>query len=252
MMQADVERHFRNIGSFQKHGVAEFGMMADTLHLVVVERAGLVEDSVLHAHLADIVQQAGHAVIAHLALAASEMARHIDHQGADCDRVEIGVFVLLLQPENVEQRARSALDHLDDLVHQTGDLRHPNRAPQTDIAAGTAHRHQRFGNERLSAFAVALAPPGLDHWSTPRPLTCRTRPRRLRHDHDTRRRRDFRLWRRRPVGPNALFIIDNDGGDFCLVDLRDIRRLHDEAREPEGVIQPASTEFGDIHSRPDL
>ena len=227
-------------------------MIADALHLVVVERAGLVQDRILHAHLADIVQQSRHAVIAHFCLAASEMARHIDHQGADGDRMKVGVFVLLLEPENIEQRARRALDHVDDLVHQTGDLRHPNRAPQADIAASAAHRHQRFGNQRLRPFAIALAPPRFDYRSTSFWLTCRIASRRFWHNGNSRRLRGFRLGWLRPVRPDALFVIDHDSGNLRLIDASDIRRLYDEAREPEGVIQPAATEFGHIHSGPDV
>ena len=80
-------------------------MLLDDLELVVVERAGLLQDRVRDRELADVVQQAADRQVAEPSPREPELLTDLDGEGGDATRVLLGRAVLLGEPHH-ESRAR--------------------------------------------------------------------------------------------------------------------------------------------------
>jgi hypothetical protein len=72
----DVVRH---VGQLRRRGgdaVADFGVLFHLFPFLVIEPAGLVEDAVVHAHLADVVQHGVQRQLVHLLLLQPQRLAH--------------------------------------------------------------------------------------------------------------------------------------------------------------------------------
>jgi len=86
--------------------------------LVIAELAGFVQHVQRHGHLADVMQQPGHAGLVHLVFRQPQLTCQCDHQRADRHRVHVGVFVLGLQPRQAEQCRAISRQGCGNLFHQ--------------------------------------------------------------------------------------------------------------------------------------
>ena len=96
------------------------------------ELAGLVEHFQWHRGLAEVVHQSTDAGEVRLPFVEVELMGQRKHQGADGDRMQIGVIVVGLQPRHAEQSHGMALDRGGDFVDQgrvaSGSIALPRRA----------------------------------------------------------------------------------------------------------------------------
>ena len=82
------------------------------------ELARLVEHFQWHRGLAEVVHQASDAGKTRLPFVQAELTGQRKHQGADGDRMQVGVSVVGLQPRHAEQSHGMALDRSGDFVDQ--------------------------------------------------------------------------------------------------------------------------------------
>ncbi len=140
VMQADVQHRVGYRGQRgEQHGVAALGVAAHDGVLVFAQLARLVEHIQRHGHLADVVQQPGHAGFLHLVLGQAELAGERDHQCAHRHRVHVSVFVLGLQPRQAEQRRAVARQGRGDLLHQGLALLRIDGFAQTSLVEHRGH-----------------------------------------------------------------------------------------------------------------
>ncbi|OHD06893.1 MAG: hypothetical protein A3E77_10560 [Sphingopyxis sp. RIFCSPHIGHO2_12_FULL_65_19] len=128
--QAKFQRGFGRAGRVGQQAMPGDRMRPHHAHFAHRQRAGLVQDRVRNRDLADIVQQARNAHILNLLRVQAQMARKIDHQRTDRHRMKIGIFVLVLQPDKVDQRFGIALDRGPDRPRQRYHAPHFHRTPQ--------------------------------------------------------------------------------------------------------------------------
>lgn len=94
MMAADVYREVRHIFAILEQAPAVIRVFTNERELLVRQAARLVQHRGGHTHLANVVQQSGHAHILNGSGIQIELSRQIDHERAYGDGVKVGIFVL--------------------------------------------------------------------------------------------------------------------------------------------------------------
>ena len=165
----EVARHAQRVAD----ALADLGVLAHDAELVVRQRAGLVEDVLGDADLADVVQQGAVGDALQLAVAQA-------HVGSQARRAIGQVAAVVLEPEVLGLDRVGQGDHdVVRLLHAPDDLAGPKGAAQAsqelDLLEGLGHEVVRAGVE------------GRDH----------VRGRRVRREHDDGQRHGA------VVGPQA-------------------------------------------------
>ena len=131
--------------------------------LVVVERAGLVDDLVGHRDLADVVQQRAHLGLAPHVLADAELVGDLDRQLDDVLGVVAGVLVVLLEQVAQEQggaavgaaELEAALDARVALAAEADEQRREREHEQrADRRVGGGDRGQQAEREQEAVDAA--------------------------------------------------------------------------------------------------
>lgn len=117
-MQADVLGHLADAAAFEQQLVTFCRVRFDQVKFFVGQLARFVQHFERNHRLAEVVQQAGHAGIAHLRLVESELASQRNHQGADSQRVHESVVVSRFQAGQTDQGARVAHHRIGNLFDQ--------------------------------------------------------------------------------------------------------------------------------------
>ena len=151
VMQAHIEDHGADLLAIHQDLAAGQRMAAHGVEFAVGELAGLIQDVIGDHHLADVVQQAGHARLAHLLLGQAELAGQGDHQGADRHRVHIGVFVGVLQPRQTDQGIGVAQYRGGDFLHQLHHMTGIDGLAHAHFAEHSHHRGLGTGAEFMGA-----------------------------------------------------------------------------------------------------
>jgi hypothetical protein len=114
------------------------------------ERGGLVEHLLRNADLAQIVQQAGLAIVARFLRIETEERGDIDHQGADRDGMGEGVFVLGLEAHDIDHGARAVGDGIGDILDQFVRIGHAHGPTHAGIVEQATHSLARLPTMRCT------------------------------------------------------------------------------------------------------
>ena len=130
-----VDHDLRQAGHARHHLRALDRVAADLDPLLGIERAGLAKHVTVDRHLADVVQQAGDTEVRERLARQPQRLPHADRQHRDVDAVRIGVFIVVLERRQSDERVLVLEDAVDDRLHDTLGV------PQVGAAvlAGTQH-----------------------------------------------------------------------------------------------------------------
>ena len=241
VMQAHVEDHGADLLAVHQDLAAGQRMAAHGVEFAVGELAGLIQDVIGDHHLADVVQQAGHARLAHLLLGQAELAGQGDHQGADRHRVHIGVFVGVLQPRQTDQGIGVAQYRGGNFFHQRHHLTGIDGLAHAHLAEHGHHCGLGAGTELVRAPHLFVQRRTLDH-------------RRRGHSQqaflDLGGHLGLTLGRATRRQVQALADIDPHLIDAAVADaLQVLVAIHYELGFPERMLQPRTTKFVDVHAQ---
>ncbi|MNY43343.1 hypothetical protein D3C86_1782950 [compost metagenome] len=104
MVDADIERDVRIEPGLVQDAVASRRVPAVDLLFLGRAFAGLVHRSIGQRQLADVVDQAGQAELAHLVVGQAQRAADGDHQRADGEGVQVVFVATRLEPRQRQQR----------------------------------------------------------------------------------------------------------------------------------------------------
>ncbi|OIQ88505.1 hypothetical protein GALL_296390 [mine drainage metagenome] len=230
MMQTHIQRHRIHPVAFQQQLVAFRRMALHRGELLVRELPGLVEDFLRDHHLAEIMQQSGHARLAGLLLIEAKLTRQGDHQGANRHRMHVGVIILGLQTGQTDQGARATRHRVGNFLHQRHGVGGIQRIPHARLVEHGYHGFLGLGTDfcRLLQFL----------------LDCNTFNLHRIADGVIEHPLDFNLdfgllhgLAGRDI--QALAGIDPDFADAAVLDGLDVLRIHElEFAAPERVIHP--------------
>ena len=248
VVQAHVEDRRRDPVAFDQQRMPLHRMRLHHAELARFQLAWLVEQRAGHRHLADVVQHPGHAQVAHLILRQAHAAREVDEQGAHRHRMEIGVFVLVLQPRDLDDRGRIARDRGGDLIDQRRDGGGVDRIAQPHFRKHPRYRFLRPFDRFAGAIqfggrtaAGATFRPGIRYrGGLIRFVRC------IGDDHGRGRIAGLRR-------ADTAVRVDHDLRDPGVNQLVDLRLSREqELRTPERTGEPAAVHHVDEHPDPRL
>ena len=143
VVQAGIE--YLGIGNaLLQQGVALPRVQFHVSEFLVRQGAGLVQNVRVGVDLAHVVQQPGQRCPLDLMGREAELACQRHHQGADRDRMHIGIGVGVFQAHDAEQRSGMALDRLLDLLGQCLGLLRLDGVAHACLVEHLRHRRLRL------------------------------------------------------------------------------------------------------------
>ena len=144
------------VSAKQIHRVPD--MRLDVRELRLIERSRLAQHLVVDLHLADVLQQAGHAQLADFRTAQADEACEHHRMHRDVHRMVVGVLVGALEPAQPQQRVGVALDAGGHFANESVDALDVDRAIGVDRETGLAQDAIDVVDDRRGIQQLGLEP----------------------------------------------------------------------------------------------